>query len=94
MQITDLTEIEKLGLATSNLGPDNYTFSVRYKAISQNGQESISGGRTIKVVQSGTVEDASKEPCPKELWDTNEINKNKNHIAALRVSWSIGERIT
>lgn len=75
MQITDLTEIEKLGLATSNLGPDNYTFSVRYKAISQNGQESISGGRTIKVVQSGTVEDASKEPCPKELWDTNEINK-------------------
>jgi hypothetical protein len=75
MQITDQTEIDKLGLVTSNLGPDNYTFSVRYKAFSQNGQESISGGRTIHVVQPGTVEDASSEPCPKELWDTNDINK-------------------
>jgi len=75
IQITDQTEIEKLGLVTSNLGPDNYTFSVRYKAISQNGQESISGGRTINVVNGDELTNQDQNPCPKELWDTNEINK-------------------
>ena len=57
-------EIQKLGQETSSFGPSNYTFSVRYKAISKNGQESISGGRIINVVQRGTVADPSKEPCP------------------------------
>jgi len=62
-QITDSQEIEKLGLETSFLGPHDYTFTVRYKAISANGKTSISGGRIIKVVTKDSVSD-DKNPCP------------------------------
>ena len=59
-QITDVNEIQKLGLDTSKFDFRDYTFSVRYKAKSNNGQVSISGGQTIKVVSPNTVSDLEK----------------------------------
>ena len=41
-QITDEEQISKLGLESSHLGPNDYSFAVRYKAISANGKTSIS----------------------------------------------------
>ena len=50
-------------METSFLGAHDYTFTVRYKAISANGKTSISGGRIIKVVTKDSVSD-DKNPCP------------------------------
>ena len=61
-QITDEEQISKLGLESSHLGPNDYSFAVRYKAISANGKTSISG-RTINVVTSDSVAN-DKNPCP------------------------------
>ena len=61
-QITDEEQISKLGLEL-HLKFNDYSFAVRYKAISANGKTSISGGRTINVVTSDSVAN-DKNPCP------------------------------
>tara|TARA_B100002019_G_scaffold203751_1_gene176706 strand:+ start:400 stop:1335 length:936 start_codon:yes stop_codon:yes gene_type:complete len=75
-QITDPEEISKLGLESSHLGPDDYTFSVRYKATSC-GCESISGGRTINVVTETSAPDG-KNPCPCEQQTCDDDAKTLN----------------
>ena len=60
LPITNLTEIEKLGLLVpieldngTTIGPDSYTFKVKYK-LSYNNQTKIGGGRNITVKDCST----------------------------------------
>lgn len=82
VQISNPTEIAKLGLAEtitlddgSTLGPEPYEFSVVYDVQFTDTIKKKSGGRTINVVDGDALANQDQNPCPKELWDTNEINK-------------------
>ena len=82
VQISNPTEIAKLGLAEtitlddgSTLGPEPYEFSVVYDVQFTDTIRKKSGGRTINVVDGDALANQDQNPCPKELWNTNEINK-------------------